>query len=90
MTEKTIEPSDAQARRNAPVVVCYDVASVPALDSSDVGMSLRVIGCGAICLHCVRWQRSRTIRWPGMDGIRTAPVCMMLSVHAVIPIPTIC
>ena len=38
MTEKTIEPSDAQARRNAPVVVCYDVASVPALDSSDVAL----------------------------------------------------
>lgn len=38
MSEKTTEPSDAQARRNAPVVVCYDVASVPARDSSDVAL----------------------------------------------------
>jgi len=38
MSEKTTEPSDAQARRNAPVVVCYDVASVPARDCSDMAL----------------------------------------------------
>ena len=30
------EPKDAEARRNAPVVVCYDVASVPARKQSDI------------------------------------------------------
>ena len=36
MTSRTPEPSDAKARRDAPVVVCYDVASVPRRESADV------------------------------------------------------
>ena len=36
MMSRTTEPSDAQARRDAPVVVCYDVASVPTRESVDV------------------------------------------------------
>ena len=36
MNKATTEPDDASLRRNAPVVVCYDVASVPRRDSDDV------------------------------------------------------
>ena len=36
MMAQTTEPSDAQVRRDAPVVVCYDVASVPARDAAEV------------------------------------------------------
>ena len=36
MMNQSNEPSDAQARRNKPVVVCYDVASVPMRSSADV------------------------------------------------------
>lgn len=36
MMAQTAEPSDAQVRRDAPVVVCYDVASVPTRDVVEV------------------------------------------------------
>ena len=39
-------PEDAEARRNAPVVVCYDVASVPARDKASIDnwrQGLRVV-----------------------------------------------
>lgn len=36
MMAQTTEPLDAQVRRDAPVVVCYDVASVPTRDAAEV------------------------------------------------------